>query len=45
MRRGAPLVGSVMGIRMRFPSYPSNREADERAEKPLSFGREGAQVE
>ena len=26
---------AVMGTRMRFPGYPSNREADERARMPL----------
>ena len=26
---------AVMGTRMRFPGYPSNREADERAGMPL----------
>ena len=25
----------VMGTRMRFPGYPSNREADERTRTPL----------
>ncbi len=29
---------AVMGTRMRFPGYPSNREADERAGMPLRAG-------
>ena len=28
-------ASAVMGTRMRFPGYPSNREADERARMPL----------
>ena len=31
VRRGALPHGRVMGMRMRFPGYPSNREADERS--------------
>lgn len=31
-------------MRMKVPGYPSNREADERAMKPLLEEREGAQV-
>lgn len=31
VRRGALSHGRVMGMRMRFPGYPSNREADERS--------------
>jgi len=33
---------SVMGTRMKFPGYPSNREADERAGMPLRARRENA---
>ena len=37
-REGALLPAlrrAVMGTRMRFPGYPSNREADERTRTPL----------
>jgi len=31
----AGVCHAVMGTRMKFPGYPSNREADERTKKPL----------
>lgn len=34
-RPAAGLPFAAMGTRMRFPGYPSNREADERAMMPL----------